>query len=599
MNADDYFINFSFLKKYLKSTNDAFILFAENEIKETSENIYHFFNMNCKNIPESDKSSFLKTLVFDMSRNKNYLDYKVNVNGNLFDYFRYDFINDETLFIFKEKTEISQKCGDMSFEVFENILEEINYSNKIIINEDFSYLDKFEKKAYEKKESVSYISQLKDNENSVKKWFLTKKIPFFCDGNIESIACYSIDIDEFMLSRIEILNSEEYFKLVVEKINNGNFTKNNSVIGMALEASDIGVWIWDFENDVVAGDKPWHRFFRNVDPEVKSDPHFIRRFENSIHPDDIETIAVNLVKHLEGKTEYFERDFRIYFDNLGEFRWVMDRGKVMIYDSQGKPAIMVGTFKDISERKDLEYQLIKAKENAEKLNKMKSDFISNINHELRTPLTVIMGITETLIGIEEDDEKKYFLEKLFSSANNLFTVLNNLIEISRINSENDMIFLSFFNPQSLMKEITDKYAAVCKSKKLDFIVQYDDKIPGKIKWIPEHFKLLVNNLLENSLKFTESGYVKLALNLIGYRKNMVEIELVLEDTGIGIEEKYYATLFDYFFQVDSSNVRKYSGTGMGLAICKEIVDSVGGDISVKSEYGRGTVFTVKLKLEYS
>jgi len=255
----------------------------------------------------------------------------------------------------------------------------------------------------------------------------------------------------------------------------------------------------------------------------------------------------------------------------------------------------LGTVKDMTVRKKTEDALKKAKEAAESANRLKTEFIANINHELRTPLTVILGMTETLMSSDIEEEFKPLLGSIYISANNLLVLINDVLKLSKIEAGKLNPNFERINLKNLFDNISFWAKDQAEKQSIRFIGEFDDTIPKEVYGDPVLLTQILNNLLSNALKFTHSGNISLKIKLLSFKSKSYKILFSVSDTGIGIREDKLPEIFNRFYQIDSSSKRKYGGTGLGLAIVKETVKILKGEISVESKAGLGTKFEVIFK----
>jgi len=256
---------------------------------------------------------------------------------------------------------------------------------------------------------------------------------------------------------------------------------------------------------------------------------------------------------------------------------------------------IICVIRDISEFKKNEFELYKAKEESEKATQLKSEFIANISHEFRTPINSVIGFSELLLDQLDNNDHKKYVNSIMNSGKNLLTLLNDILDISKIESGNMPLMLSFFNPEILIHEIKSLFSYELLKKNIDFFIDAAPGFPDLILSDEIRLRQIMINLTGNAIKFTSTGYIKILLKSIEEqdRSKSQTIIITIEDTGVGIEEKYLGSIFNSFFQANSLGI-KNMGTGLGLTISKKLVELLGGNISVISEFGKGTIFVVKL-----
>ncbi|HPJ88792.1 MAG TPA: PAS domain-containing protein [Thermotogota bacterium] len=365
---------------------------------------------------------------------------------------------------------------------------------------------------------------------------------------------------------------------------------------LALEASDLGLWKWDFENDIVPEGFAFSKYFRHVDrsgsKELYSTP--IMRWEQSVHPDYEKYVFHEKAKYIEGLTKNYSIDYKIWIDSYNDWRWINSTGFIISRDEEGNPKVMVGTYKDITETKENELILENARKSAERQVKNKAEFLSNLNHELRTPLTIILGNTELLMHSHLDRELKSFVKTTNRAANQLLEIIEDIVDLSRIDEGSVLAELQTLDSRKFFRKICDTYHELTENAGLTFVYEIDPTFPETLITDPKLLKKICNNIVENAVKFTKEGQVKF---LATVRDD--EIILSVSDTGIGIPEDKLPIIFERFTQADSSSRRRYGGTGLGLAIAKSAIDILNGRILVESKLGEGTLFKIYLPKSYT
>lgn len=231
--------------------------------------------------------------------------------------------------------------------------------------------------------------------------------------------------------------------------------------------------------------------------------------------------------------------------------------------------------------------LILAKEDAETANKSKSEFLSNMSHEIRTPMNGIMGFIDILSDNETNTEKKEYLSILKTSSKNLLNIINDILDLSKIEAGKYIISKDHLNLYNYAVMAAKGYEELAKNKKIDFMYDFNIAV-AEIITDEKILAQILNNLLSNAVKFTDKGHVKLSIETIP--ENQIKIKV--EDTGIGISKDKQDRIFEPFFQGDASFSKKYGGTGLGLQIVKKSVDLLKGTMNVKSEENQGTEFSI-------
>lgn len=246
---------------------------------------------------------------------------------------------------------------------------------------------------------------------------------------------------------------------------------------------------------------------------------------------------------------------------------------------------------DITERKEFETKLIEAKELAQSSSNAKSQFLASMGHEIRTPLSGIIGMIEIL---EDSDLKKDQLEltqSIHTSARSLLTILSDVLDFSKIEAGKMTLEKTNVNPNKVLEEVHYFFKTIAKEKNIKFNYFKETDIPIAIESDEVRFRQILTNLISNAIKFTEEGEVSIIAKSAPQPNGKVQLQISIEDTGIGIPREKIRTIFVPFTQVDASTTRLYGGTGLGLSICRELSNAMNGDIFVRSEVGKGSKFT--------
>lgn len=257
---------------------------------------------------------------------------------------------------------------------------------------------------------------------------------------------------------------------------------------------------------------------------------------------------------------------------------------------------MVGVSSDITKQKNLEDDLVKAKNKAEEMNQLKSSFLANMSHELRTPMIAILGYTEILSELVENDEAKRMIETIHDSGERLKDTLNMILDLSRIEAEKLDLHIVEIN----LNEVVGKAMNLFKRQaaKKNIALDFEESVKQfKVYLDSGCITIILNNLISNAIKFTSIGGVTVSLNKKKIKKKeYAEIKVI--DTGIGISEKDQAVIWEEFRQASEGYGREYEGTGLGLTITKKFVKSLNGKIELQSERGKGSTFTVTLPVNF-
>ncbi len=271
--------------------------------------------------------------------------------------------------------------------------------------------------------------------------------------------------------------------------------------------------------------------------------------------------------------------------------------KIPIFDSQGKAAYLLGISDDITEQRAAEQELAEAKQQAEKANQAKSDFLANMSHEIRTPMNGIIGLTELALKTKLTLQQTDYLEKVNESAHSLLGLLNDILDLSKIEANRLELESIPFDLHELMAQMDSLMSIHSQQKGILLHIHIDPEIPRYLLGDPLRIKQILLNLIGNAFKFTSQGEVRVEVRHgLHAQHSFFPVAFTIRDTGIGIDAARQAELFQPFVQSDSSTTRMYGGTGLGLAITRQLAEMMDGSISLISTPGYGSTFTVTLPL---
>ncbi|MGY3570761.1 two-component sensor histidine kinase BarA [Vibrio paucivorans] len=237
-----------------------------------------------------------------------------------------------------------------------------------------------------------------------------------------------------------------------------------------------------------------------------------------------------------------------------------------------------------------------AKKRAQEAARVKSEFLANMSHELRTPLNGVIGFTRQMLKTQLTNSQTDYLQTIEKSANNLLNIINDILDFSKLEAGKLALENIPFEFQESLEEVVSLQATSAHEKGLELTLKVDSKIPTGLVGDPLRIQQVLTNLVGNSIKFTERGNIDISVELRSQKDDVVELQFMVRDTGIGISERQQAQLFQAFSQADASISRRYGGTGLGLVITQKLVSQMGGEISLTSRLHQGSTFWFTLRL---
>ena len=261
-----------------------------------------------------------------------------------------------------------------------------------------------------------------------------------------------------------------------------------------------------------------------------------------------------------------------------------------LHDANDEISGFLAVSKDLTQRKEYEKELIRARESAEDASRAKTEFLANISHEIRTPLNAILGMTELALGTQLSADQREYVTAVQDAGRTLLALMNDVLDFSRIEARKLELYTINFPLRETLADVLRTFGLRAYQKGLELILQTGPDVPEMVSADVVRLRQILTNLVGNAIKFTERGEVTLRAFVDVCRENDTLIHFSVADSGIGVPPTKLSILFDPFTQADSSTHRKYGGTGLGLAISKELVEVMGGQMWVESAPGRGSTF---------
>lgn len=270
---------------------------------------------------------------------------------------------------------------------------------------------------------------------------------------------------------------------------------------------------------------------------------------------------------------------------------------MLLFDTAGKPQSYFGILEDITKRKNDYLKLQSQKRKTENDSKSKFIFLAKMSHEIRTPMNGIIGTVSLLKDTNLSNNQRDFLEIINVSGNSLVSIINDILDISKIEAGKIKLENKYFNITILINDIMKMLGYKAAEKRLIFRKKIDENIPKIVKGDIVRLKQVLTNLANNAIKFTKQGSVTIEVEKLQQKNNRVKLKFKVVDTGIGISEEVRGKLVQEFSQTNTSTSRKYGESGLGLLICKKFIELMGGEIFVESKEGKGSVFGFVLEME--
>ena len=382
-----------------------------------------------------------------------------------------------------------------------------------------------------------------------------------------------------------------------------------------LQESQWVARIGSYSTDVIAQTWTVSRGMYAVLGIDESYPLTLESWIGVIHPDWRDELVDYYLRIFADKTR-FDYAYKIIRPNDGAERWVQGIGEFE-YDDQTNPIRMVGTIQDITERKLAENELEQyrehletvvvsrteelehAKDAAEAASQAKSAFLANMSHEIRTPMNAIIGLSQLTLDTRLDEQQYDYVTKVLRSSRALLGILNDILDYSKIEAGRIEIESIDFSLEDVLRATCDLFSVRAEEKGVELFIDIAPDVPLALVGDPLRIGQVISNLVGNAIKFTERGEIHLRVDPIAQSTSGVSLRFAVRDTGIGLTPEQSARLFQPFVQADMSFSRRFGGSGLGLTICKQMVDLMGGQLTLSSELGQGSTFAFTVPLRVS
>ena len=345
-------------------------------------------------------------------------------------------------------------------------------------------------------------------------------------------------------------------------------------------------------NGLMSSINPYGEAFTGyTQEEIASEPYFWKRF---LQPQMQEKVFAIIENAKSGNIlKSFQNSWISKDGTESYFEW----SNMLVCKPDGSMDYLATIGIDITHKKKVEEAILLAKEQAEHANKAKSEFLANMSHEIRTPLNGIIGLNDLVLKTALTEVQHDYLTKTQQSSKALLSVINDILDYSKIEAGKLEFEEKIFSIENLLRNVTNLFEYAISGKLLEMHIDIHPDTPKILKGDFLRVGQIFNNLVGNAIKFTEKGDITLRVKPIAQTDTHVQLQCSITDTGIGMSEEEQAKLFQAFSQTDTSNTRKYGGTGLGLTICKQLIELMGGEIWQESVKGSGSTFTFTLQLK--
>ena len=362
---------------------------------------------------------------------------------------------------------------------------------------------------------------------------------------------------------------------------------------MAAEVAELGIWTWTLADNSLQWNQ---RMFELYDQPASLQfgglnyDHWYMR----VHPDDVEATAAQLAGAVAG-TCVFDPIFRVVRPD-GSILHIQGGARVQ-RDASGAAVKVTGINRDITTQLQLETQLRNAKQQADAASEAKSAFLANMSHEIRTPMNAVLGMLQLVQKTPLNPRQLDYVLKAQNAAQSMLSLLNDILDYSKIEAGKLLLDPHVFELEQSMRELAVVLAGNQGQKDVEVMFDLDTELPGSLIGDSLRLQQVMINLAGNALKFTSHGQVVISLRQLQRSGSSVTVRIAVADTGIGISPEQIERIFEGFNQAEASTTRRFGGTGLGLVICKRLIQLMGGELQVESQVGFGSRFWFDIVLD--
>ena len=409
-----------------------------------------------------------------------------------------------------------------------------------------------------------------DAAGNVVPTIVAKQVIRRADGTVDGIIGTVTDVTLIKQLEREVARQREQLDLVIRSSQQGIFD-------VEFDATDNQYYSERFREILGFGDNNFPPLFS---------------LQDWVFADDRELFHAHLVEHLKRLVPYFDIECRACRAGGGHM-WLRVRG-IAQFDEHGRGKRFVGSIVDVTERREAELKLIDANLRVMVAARAKEAFLATMSHEIRTPMNGVLGMASLLADTELNDEQRDYIRLIRASGDTLLRLINDVLDFSKIESGHMTLESVSVELVGVVEETFELAAEKARQKKLELVWDLPDDLPDYFVGDATRFRQILLNLLTNAIKFTDQGEITLTMRVEDTPDGNLKLTTSVHDTGIGIPAGRIQQLFEPFTQVDASTTRKYGGTGLGLAIVKRLVSLMGGEVSLQSVEGEGSVFSFSI-----
>lgn len=378
-----------------------------------------------------------------------------------------------------------------------------------------------------------------------------------------------------VIGSIGILNDITNLKMVENKLRD-----SENKMRVILDNSPAAILVTDQQQRVIS----WNTFAENLLGMTKKDMSHLPA--SSLYPPEEWQRIRSENNLLKGSKHHMETKVVCKNGNVID----VDLSVNVLRDEKNNFLGSIGIIQDITEQKKFRQMLLMAKLAAEEANSAKSLFLAKMSHEVRTPMNAVIGMIDLTLETKLTDEQRENLKVAKDAADNLLGLLNDILDLSKAEAGKITIEKVELNVHDMVKNVCRGLAILAEKKQIDLLWNIDDRIPKYLIGDPVRLRQVIINLVNNAIKFTHKGFVRVKVELASLKEKHSELIFTVQDSGIGIPPDKHESIFDLFSQADDHTTRKYGGTGLGLAICKKLVEMMDGRIWVESKPNEGSAF---------